>query len=591
MNNYLCIYSLLFLSFFSITYGMQKEKNHSIRPLSVQEAKNLQLLIAACNGEVATVKALLHAGADINTKSPQNGMTPLIMAIDNQKIEVVRILLEAKAPVYEETRDNGSALIYAVTRGNEALVRLVLKYFNFKNQKACTQRDNALTIAVQKGFLKIVQLLLSLGANVTTSLHGGETCLSHASHGGYITIVKELLEKGATPLTYNILGNTPLIIASAQGHLEIVQMILKASKENINAVNKEGYTALHLAIQGKYSKVVTALVEAGANVTANYPKHGLLLNFAVPYEDEETICTLVEHGAPFDIYTFGLFFFKLQKSSAFKLALTRNLIKGNKKELLLHFPFITEAHDDNGKTPLMMAICANSLDILIPILNLMASCKADINEHDNNGHTALFHALSKKIPQDLIALLLEQGARVNIPHTQEKAIFSSVIRNGYLTFMDKKNAFKDTHYGSLIEDLKRVQPTLDFNACAHCKATSQPLLLCDRCHIFKYCSSECQKKEWKSHKAVCAKKFLIDTITLQHALNTPCDDKGTTPLMLAVMHRYTKYIQELLALGADKTAQNTLGKTALDLAYELNLPEIAKLLKNTQALSEKTTTE
>ena len=66
-------------------------------------------------------------------KVPNNGMTPLIMAVDNQKLEVIRILLAAKASVYEESNDNGSALTYAVTHGNKDIVRIVLQSFNFKS--------------------------------------------------------------------------------------------------------------------------------------------------------------------------------------------------------------------------------------------------------------------------------------------------------------------------------------------------------------------------------------------------------------------------------------------------------------------------
>jgi hypothetical protein len=48
--------------------------------------------------------------------------------------------------------------------------------------------------------------------------------------------------------------------------------------------------------------------------------------------------------------------------------------------------------------------------------------------------------------------------------------------------------------------------------CSVCGNTNKKLKYCGRCHNKKYCSPECQKKDWPSHKLVCKKNF-IDKIT------------------------------------------------------------------------------
>ena len=63
-------------------------------------------------------------------------------------------------------------------------------------------------------------------------------------------------------------------------------------------------------------------------------------------------------------------------------------------------------------------------------------------------------------------------------------------------------------------------------------------------------------------------------------LNTAYAQNGNTPLHVAALNGQAEIVKLLLAQpGLDKTRQNNDGKTALDLAQEKNLTEIAELLK------------
>lgn len=63
--------------------------------------------------------------------------------------------------------------------------------------------------------------------------------------------------------------------------------------------------------------------------------------------------------------------------------------------------------------------------------------------------------------------------------------------------------FIDTIGKSWLEDAKEKA---DVNACAKCDGPGKPkLLLCGACQKTKYCSAECQKEDWKSHKKQCKK--------------------------------------------------------------------------------------
>ncbi len=54
------------------------------------------LLVAAKKGDVATAKKLLDSGADVNMKSGQDGVTPLMVAAALGRLEMVELLLQYK---------------------------------------------------------------------------------------------------------------------------------------------------------------------------------------------------------------------------------------------------------------------------------------------------------------------------------------------------------------------------------------------------------------------------------------------------------------------------------------------------------------
>ena len=46
--------------------------------------------------------------------------------------------------------------------------------------------------------------------------------------------------------------------------------------------------------------------------------------------------------------------------------------------------------------------------------------------------------------------------------------------------------------------------------CSHCEKFSEDLKRCSRCRQANYCSSECQRNDWKRHKLTCTSISSID---------------------------------------------------------------------------------
>ena len=130
---------------------------------SAQDLLNSKLFDAASAGDLAKVKALIAARADVNAKN-NVGDTALMMASGFGHLEVVQALLAAKADMNAKRNDGDTALMFA--SGN--------------------------------GRLEVVRALLAAGADVNAKSRHGNTALGGASGNDRPEIVKLLKDAGAT---------------------------------------------------------------------------------------------------------------------------------------------------------------------------------------------------------------------------------------------------------------------------------------------------------------------------------------------------------------------------------------------------------
>ena len=117
--------------------------------------------------EPTLVETLLKYGANPNTHSPANDMTPLIQAARQKQIGIMKILLDKGADVNAFSKYDSNALYIATTYGRADMVKLLLEHG--ANPNFCNEfelRDPALVIAAMEGNAQIVRLLLAHGADV-----------------------------------------------------------------------------------------------------------------------------------------------------------------------------------------------------------------------------------------------------------------------------------------------------------------------------------------------------------------------------------------------------------------------------------------
>ena len=243
---------------------------------------------AVCDNHIEIVKLLLDAGADVNLGDKIGGLKTgnaepvLIMACRTYdkkiNIDMLKLLLDAGADVNATGNCNDTALFDAVDDNrNIDAVRLLLE----NGADVNLGRETPLISTLYEGYSKndkdkraMVQLLLQYGADVhrcsDIGLHS-PVMLAAVHHPECLPL---LIEAGAD-INYVCRGitdyysYTALMWAAEDGVTESVKILLENGAD-IHAKNKNGRTALDLAMMGQHTEIVQLLQAAGAKNSENY---------------------------------------------------------------------------------------------------------------------------------------------------------------------------------------------------------------------------------------------------------------------------------------------------------------------------------
>lgn len=256
------------------------------------------LLYAARSGCTRCVRSLLAAGADIDKPTPE-GMTPLMIAIDNQSYDTARLLLDegANPHVWDWY---GRTALYIATDMSSFRGRL-----SHPTSSSETSATDVVRLLLEAGVNSNPQMNMhrpSRGGNIgrfnDELLTTGTTPLLRAAIGGDVEAARLLLEHGALVDLPNVQGLTPLMAAA--GHtsgrnqrpdtqqaqaraIELIDLFLAAGAD-INArlsddhsltarvgrqpnavTDREGQTALYGAVKLGWANVVEHLLARGAD--------------------------------------------------------------------------------------------------------------------------------------------------------------------------------------------------------------------------------------------------------------------------------------------------------------------------------------
>jgi ankyrin repeat protein len=142
-----------------------------------------QSVMAATNtGDLASVKRLIGAGADVNTVYPhvnsfQDGHTPLLVAARDGHTEILRELLKAGARVrVEDWVFKGSPIHKATYNGNAEVLRMLVEHPDIDlDVQGALNGYTPLHDALWHGFTECAAILVHAGARLALRGHDGKT--------------------------------------------------------------------------------------------------------------------------------------------------------------------------------------------------------------------------------------------------------------------------------------------------------------------------------------------------------------------------------------------------------------------------------
>ena len=222
-----------------------------------------RLVDAAAQQDTPSVRALLAAGADVNTRQP-DGATALHWAAHWNDSQMADLLLTADADVNAANDHGVTPLALACENASVAMVERLLQA-GANSNLAQTSGLTPLMIAARTGNATVAGLLLAGGATVNASVQkSGHSALMWAVGEGHRDVVQLLVAGGADVDARAKTGFTPLLFAARNGNFEIAEALIAAGAD-VNQVGSDGTHALPLAVLNLQDQFALFLLEQGAD--------------------------------------------------------------------------------------------------------------------------------------------------------------------------------------------------------------------------------------------------------------------------------------------------------------------------------------
>lgn len=332
-----------------------------------------------------------------------------------------------------------------------------------------------LFLAAQNGHLSVCRLLLREGkANASQKMVvNGATALHVASQRGHVDVCLLLRAEGAADPNQPMFdGTTSLHCAAQQGNTDVLRALLRVVDDGkspaglVNKTKPRGISPLFGAAQYGHLDACKLLLQHGADPNQADAETGTTALTVAAAEGHVEVCRLLVKSPVVNhaMHNGASLFVAAQEGHA---DVCRVLIADGEADV--------NFSREDGATPLLIATHEGHIDACRV---LVEEGGADVNQAMESGITPLFQAGADG-NKDMVRLLIKNGAQELTAPEEGVSDAASAYNLAWTTdYLSRKRC--------------DMCDRMDTKACAGCGAV-------------RYCSRECQKRGWKTHKLVCKK--------------------------------------------------------------------------------------
>ncbi|XP_011188184.2 rabankyrin-5 isoform X1 [Zeugodacus cucurbitae] len=490
---------------------------------------NTPLSLSIELGRSHLVSLLIDGGANVNARNDDD-LTLLHQSILNKDTDTAILLLQHGADANFLTGDKRSPLqlaIYAhlpIVVDNLCAKGVSLKSFNDN------QRDPPLWTSLELGYEDIAQILLRHGVDTDCWDTGPEGCMQ--------TMLHRAIDENKESIA--------IFLIKSQCDIDSPRQAGPNGEGGDEANDKA--SPLHVCCHWGLTKVLQALIDHGANVNALDVNNQTPIHIAIRNQHEEIISILLCHP------NIDLRIRDHEGNTPFAQAL---FVRNHKaaERILERLPNAAEQMDNRGRNFLHLAILKDDIEGVLFLL----SVQVDVNSrvHDVNQSTPLHLAASSRNEMIMRTLILA-GARVSERDATQKTPLHISAERGNLAALsallqnnadydavdgDGNNALHVAVRGGYLSIVRELltESRIDAEAVNHKGRTPLHEL--------------CRTGEDNSAAAIC--DLFIECMP-KYPINKP-DSDGNTPLLLAFMRGQSPLCKALVKYGACLGMENRDG--------------------------------
>jgi len=230
----------------------------------------ISLHYAVYFGNEAVVDYVLAHGVSLHVKDLR-GLTPVWFSVSGGRPAMLKKLIALGADLKVQNQAGDNLLFRAVSSGNIETIGILLDN-GFSLDIKTGWGGTPLIYAARVGQVDVLKFLVSHGADLK-AINGGFTLLHDAVFSDRPEAVEYLLDQGLDIEAHGDQLGTPLLLAVDFGSFSSAAALIRRGA-NVNAVDKNGISAIHYAVMKGANALLPLILGKGPDLAAAEPRTG-----------------------------------------------------------------------------------------------------------------------------------------------------------------------------------------------------------------------------------------------------------------------------------------------------------------------------